>query len=369
MVRPEKKQKKNHSTRYSLLDDLLPAIQKNCIISNAHQSGLFSICGLFLRLKDRYNWEKKLPPWHPTDRDNLLQWIDGQESLWLDCLDTPFQTLRINGRYYDPLNSRAVNQRLLPRGLYYGAGYGRGLKPTFFLGTVKEERSAFGYRIVILDRDLACDLSPSPALRQGRTIIIRLDPLRFFLWSKIQETEQIEREGAAMALAGYGWSEDRPPEDQMEAIVSSEMEAVLHHELGEALDRTFSKKLWRSLLGMFPFSRIELYLRTLKDLLADTYPQGTLSFIIKGEKSGSLGFYLSNLRGLRQALFPEIVQAIRGFRKKEDWSEIDRIRRRGRARMMQLAQQIRELSDHFLPDRPQEFSTRFEDLFFRPLGL
>ncbi|MEW6188344.1 MAG: Sfum_1244 family protein [Thermodesulfobacteriota bacterium] len=369
MVAPENIANENAINRDSLLENLMPVIQNNCHISNAQHSGLFSVCGLFLRLKDRYHWEKNLPPWHPTDREDLLQWIDGQEELWLESYDTPFEPLRIKGRSYLPLNNQPLNKLLLPFGLYYGAGYGRGLKPTFFLGTLKEERQAFGYRIIILDRDLACDLSLSPGLRQGRTIIIRLDPLRFLLWAKIQETEQLEREGTEMALAGYGWSPDQPPDDQMEAVVLSEMETILHHELGEALDRTFPKKLWRSTLGLFPFSRIELYLRTLKDLLADTHPRGTLSFIIRGEKTGALGFYLSNMRGLRRALFPEMVPAIRQFRSKGNWEEMDAVRKLGRERMMQSAQKIIELSGLFLPGRAEEFSHRFEALFFQPLGL
>jgi hypothetical protein len=360
---------KNELTQNRILADILPVIQKNCDISNAHHSGLFSICGLFLRLKDQYNWENNLPPWHPTDREKLLQWIDGKETLWLDYLDAPFEGLRINSRLIHYLNNQAVNRFLVPLGLYYGSGYGRGLKPTFFLGTVREKRLSNGYQIIILEKDLACDLSLSPAQRQGKTIIIRLDPLRFFLWSKIQETEQLEREGANMALRYYSWSPDLPPDHQLETLVRSEMETVLYHELGEALDRTFPQRLWRSLLGFFPFSRIELYLRTLKDLLADTHSRGTLPYIIREQKAGSLGFYLSNVRGLRQALFPEIVSAIREFNKKEDWSVIETARKEGRERMVGQAGKIKGLFEHYFPGRPEDFPGRFEETFYHPLGL
>jgi len=216
---------------------------------------------------------------------------------------------------------------------------------------------------------LACDLSPAPAQRQGKTIVIRLDPLRFFLWSKIQEMEQMGREGTDMALGYYGWNPSLPPDNQLEPMVQAELETILFHELGEAKDRSFPQGLWRSLLVHFPFSRIELYLRTLKDLLADTHSGGTLNYIVREKKAGSLGFYLSNLKGLRRLLFPEIVSAIRQFKTHEDWAGIEQARKKGRERLVFQARRIRELAETSMPSQPEKFSNRFEQEFFKPLGL
>jgi hypothetical protein len=355
--------------RDGILKEILPAIRKNCDISNAYYSGLFSICGLFLRLKDQYNWEQNNPPWNPTDKDQLLTWIDNKETLWLDCLDSPYEPIRINGRAFNYLNNQVVNQYLMPAGLYYGSGYGHGMKPTFFLGTIRGKRLFCGYTVIILERELACDLSLAPAQRQGKTIVIRLDPLRFFLWSKIQEMDQLEREGTDMALFHYGWNPSLPPDRQLDPIVQSEMETILFHEMGEARDRSFPQGLWRSLLVHFPFSRIELYLRTLKDLLADTHSGGTLNYIVKEQKAGSLGFYLSNLKGLRRSLFPEIVKAIREFKKHENWTGIEQARKAGREKLILQARRIRELAESSMPSHPERFSNRFESEFFKPLGL
>jgi hypothetical protein len=355
--------------RDRILKEILPTIQKNCDISNAHHSGLYSLCGLFLRLKDQYNWEQKNPPWNPTEKDQLLTWIEGQETLWLNCLDSPYEPIRLDGHTYNCLNHQAVNQYLLPAGLYYGSGYGRGLKPTFFLGTVREKRLLYGFNIIFLERDLACDLSLAPAQRQGKTIVIRLDPLRFFLWSKIQEVDQLEREGTDLALDHYGWNPSLPPDIQMESVVRSEMETILFHELGEAKDRSISQTLWRSLLVRFPFSRIELYLRTLKDLLADTHSGGTLKYIIRQKKAGSLGFYLSNLKGLRRSLFPEIVKAIREFKIHGDWANIEKARKEGRERLVLQAHRIQYLAETSRPIQPEKFTNQIEQEFFKPLGL
>jgi Family of unknown function (DUF6866) N-terminal domain/Family of unknown function (DUF6866) C-terminal domain len=355
--------------RNKILREILPAIQKNCDISDAHHSGLFSLCGLFLRLKDLYNWEQRNPPWNPTDKDRLLKWIDGKEALWLECHEYPYASLRLNGSTFHHFDHQKINRILNPAGFYYGAGYGRGLKPTFFLGTIKEKRHFQGYTIMILDRDLVCDLSFTPAQRQGKTIILRLDPLRFFLWAKMQETEQAEREAAALALDYYEWTPALPPDKQFEPIVQSEMETVLFHELGEAKDRTFPPNLWRSLLTRFPFSRIELVLRTLKDLLADTHPGGTLAYLVRERKPGSLAFYLANLKGLRRSLFPEIVQSINAFKETKDWSDIESARKKGRHRLIRQARRIGEPAAKWLPSEPEKFSDWMEREFFKPLGL
>jgi hypothetical protein len=352
-----------------ILNEILPVVRKNCLIADAQHSGLYSLCGLFLRLKDQFNWEQGRPPWSPTQEDHLLKCIDWKESQWLSLLERPYEPIILDGRPFDCLDSQSVNRRLLPLGYYYGAGYGRGLKPTFFLGAVKEKYQFQGFSVIILERELALDLSLTPALRQGRSIIIRQEALRFFLWSKIQETEQWEREATQMALAFYGWDSARPPEKQLDPILQAEARTILFHELGEALDRTFPQGLWKKLLLTFPFSRVELYLRTLKDLLADTHPRGTLGHIIQERKTGSLAFYLSNLKGLRRPLFPEIISAIQQFKEDRDWSLIRQAGKEGRRRMIFQARRIIALADRCLPDRPEEFAKHFDREFYKPIGL
>jgi hypothetical protein len=352
-----------------ILQQILPAIRRNCMIADAQHSGLYSLCGLFLRLKDQYNWEQGRPPWSPTQEDGLIKWIDQKETQWLNCLDAAFEPIIIRGRPFDCLDSQGLNRLLLPLGYYYGAGYGRGLKPTFFLGAVKQKYQVNGFTVIILERELALDLSLAPAQRQGRTIIVRTDPLRFFLWAKIQETEQWEREATALALSCYGWDPARPPEAQLGPILEAEAETILYHELGEALDRTFPRRLWKKLLLKFPFSRVELYLRTLKDLLADTHPQGALAHIIRERKTGSLAFYLSNLKGLRRSLFPEFITAMQIFKKNDDWSLIRRADKKGRQRMIIQTRRIIEMADQCLLEKPEEFALKFDQEFFKPLGL
>ena len=196
--------------------ELLPTVQKNCRISDATHSGFYSLCGLFLRLKDQFLWEKDLPPWTETNKEGLMDWIESRENLWLSYMDLPFENLSLAGRDFGFLDNQRINDLILPLGLYYGAGLGRGLKPTFFLGEVIEQRKFGGYTVITLDREYASDLLVTPAVRRGKWIILRLSPLRFLLWGKIQEIEHLEREATRAALAYYGWDPDQPPEAQLE---------------------------------------------------------------------------------------------------------------------------------------------------------
>jgi len=55
---------------------------QNCNIADSQHSGLFSICGLALRLRDLYKWEKGLDPWIEKDSTEILEWIGDKEHKW-----------------------------------------------------------------------------------------------------------------------------------------------------------------------------------------------------------------------------------------------------------------------------------------------
>jgi hypothetical protein len=342
--------------RALLLKELLPAVQKNCWISDAAHSGFYSLCGLFLRLKDQFLWEKNLPPWTETDKEGLMGWIEARENLWLSHLDLPYENLSLHGRTVRFLDNQRINKLLLPLGLYYGAGLGRGLKPTFFLGEVIDRRKVGEYSVITLDREYASDLLVTPAVRRGKRIILRLSPLRFLLWGKIQEIEQLEREATRAALDYYGWDPNQPPEAQLERLVR------------EGRDRTLPFRFWTGLLRLFPHSRLEIYLRSLKDLLGDTHPAGPLRLIIQQRKAGSWAFYVSNLKGMARLIVPEMIAAFHSFQEKPDWGRIEETRRKTRLRLVAQGTRIRALAAGLLPGRPEDFQQSFEREFIKPLG-
>ena len=64
------------------IDTFARQVLKNCEISDAQHAGLFSICGLALRLRDLYKWENELNPWEEKDSSEILDWIAAKEQLW-----------------------------------------------------------------------------------------------------------------------------------------------------------------------------------------------------------------------------------------------------------------------------------------------
>jgi hypothetical protein len=62
------------------INDITRQVLHNCDISDAYHAGMFSICGLALRLRDLYKWERGLPPWEESDSAKVLEWIEAKEN-------------------------------------------------------------------------------------------------------------------------------------------------------------------------------------------------------------------------------------------------------------------------------------------------
>ena len=121
-------------------DAITSQVLENCSISDSRHAGLYSICGLALRLRDLYKWEKGLDPWVEKDSAEILEWIGNKEEEWETLVDKEFKDITIFDRRYDPFETQTINTVLEPYGLLYGAGYVRSLKPTFFLAVVEGQR-------------------------------------------------------------------------------------------------------------------------------------------------------------------------------------------------------------------------------------
>lgn len=85
------------------------------------------------------------------------------------------------------------------------------------------------------------------------------------------------------------------------------------------MDSYFDRGLWRDIIAALPHTRTELLVRSVKDILADTCPEGTLHQIVRSHNTAALGFYAAFLDGLRKKLFPEIRTAITCFMRDGDW--------------------------------------------------
>jgi hypothetical protein len=334
-----------------MFDHLTRVIQHNCDISDARFGAGYSLCTLILKLRNLYKWEQGLEPWEEPESAVVLDWIEAKEGEWQEIGSQEFQELPVKGTLVDPYNLQGVNAWLAGQNLYYGAGYGRSLKSIFFLAEVRDRFEVAGCPVLVLGRELARELSAPFAMLQDELIIIRKEPLRFFFWDQVQELRAVTRLPLRHALMLHGivgndlTLDQQAFRDSLDSIVESEIPVFIHHEIGELRETGLDSAALHTLIAAFPDSPIELVARGVKDILADTHPDGMLSFIIEERREASLSFYLGFLDGMRKLLFPEIGPAYRKFREDSDWSGIVRARDQareanmGRAALLQAAVQ------------------------------
>jgi len=307
------------------IDPFAHQVLKNCEISDAQHAGLYSICGLALRLRDLYKWENGLNPWEEKDSSEILDWIAAKEQRWEQLGEKKYTDLFLGGEHYNPFNTAEINAILEPHGIFYGAGYAYSLKPTFFLATIKNKSQTDGYTVYTLGRELARDLLTLPVLSQDNLILLRTDSARLFLWDQITFIKKSGRPALQFALRHCGLTEQGPGalRRQMPTILAAQKDNFIYHEIGEMKDSTFDPDIWRELIAAFPHSPVELLVRAVKDLLADTTHHGTLRHLIRNRKTAALGFYVAFQDGLIKELFPELRAAFQDFIKSRNWRIIE----------------------------------------------
>jgi hypothetical protein len=331
------------------IDHIASQVKHNCNISDARYWGLYSPCGLLLRLRDLYKAERGLMPWDRVDNEEIGEWIGEREALWMRLSSSEFQDIEVMGRYYRPFDVRGINSQISGYGYLYAAGYGNLLKPFFMLSELSKQLRCGRYTIYICGREISRDLSTSPAMLQGDTIIARQDAMRFFLWGKFEEISG-SRCGSVLfrAFREYGISKDLDHEDlegAFERLTDEELATYVHHELGEASQRGVLGRWWREVLMNIPYSRAELFLRAVKDVLSDTCKKGMLAHIIQNKKEGSLAFYVALHSGYRRGIFPEIIEAYEGFMATGEWDIIEKARVEGYKRARYYVKILREYFD------------------------
>jgi hypothetical protein len=363
------------------IEDIADQVRKNCDIADAKSWGTYSICGLLLRLRDQYRWKKGLEPWIEINHSEILAWVSEKEKAWDSLREESFQNIKIEDNNFPPFNLDPINNILKPEGFLYGAGFLGGLRSSFFLGTIKKTWREDGFHIYLLDKEIARDIGAMPALSQGKVIILRKEPLRYFLWDKLKETQARkstthgEETALSLSFKAYGLNRDRialKPEEievEMERIIDEELQSYLHHELGEAYASVFLGEEWKELITLFPQTRIEHMIRGVKDIMADTMEKGMLWYIIENRKTSSLGFYVSQLSGVRRVIFDEIFDAYKEFLKTGDLSLIDQARKSGYEKVKDYAERLL-----YIYKRKEEMGTgwvkkEIEEVFIHNRGL
>lgn len=357
-----------------MLKSLITQVEANCELASFHQAGYFSLCGLLLRLRLLYKWRHSLPPWREPEPEEVLAWIADLENTWEAREGESWQNLPLNGSAVDPFDVARVNRFLEPGGLAYGAGFSRGLAPTFFLGELAEVRRQEDLTILVLDAELARDLDGTPAMCQGNMIFARRQSLAYFLWDHLADPGQ-----QSNRFLAAGWPSQGPslagllktPEkhqDAWEDLVAGELEAFISHEVGENREISLRQAL-PAILELFPQTPLELWIRALKDALAEVNDRGRLAFIIAEQRLTSLALMLAFQPGLYPLLLPELEPAFWHLVKNRDWEGLETARQSALNRLRRMAAEVNQLLEAHRHDPPDLLKQTLTDRFLTPLGL
>lgn len=314
------------------------AVQRNCDIADARYAGNFTLCTYLLKMRELYRWESRQPFGQRLPSDEVGPWVERRERYWDTLENADFECLPVGGACNDPFEAATVNRHLLPRGLVYSAGYGRGGRPTFFLGVLERCEDFDDYTILISGEELARDLAAAPAMSQGNTIFVRRDSIRRMLFETMEawHWRDSPQDALARALDAYGWRDG--DEGALERMTDGEIEAAVWHEVGEVMAGRLLGPQWEQTVMEVAGSRQEWVARAVRDHLADCLI--TLPALLESGPAGALHFYFANLTGLRRELFPQLTQAYQRWVDDASSKPLQRLVAPAREHWLRLAQRL-----------------------------
>lgn len=294
------------------MSQLIQTVQHNCHISDAQYAGNYTLCIYLLKMREFYRWEKQLPFVQKLQNDDIGQWLMQREALWDDIDEQPLSNLLIEGQRYDLYDNETINQQLQSDKLVYSGGYGLYGKPVFFLGELIHKEQHEDFTLYIAGKELARDLAAPPGMAQGKTVFIRRESLRRFIWEKYEESHWHKQENPlSRALGSYDFA--NKPEDSLEKMTDNEVDTVLQHEIGEIQAGKLLGEIWEEMLLNLPRSQAEIMARAVRDNIADML--STLPRLLEKEEPAQLHFYFANISSMRKLMFPGLQQAY------SDWLE------------------------------------------------
>lgn len=284
----------------------LEAVRTNCHISDAQFATNYTLCVYLLKMREYFRWEHDLPFGAALPSDELTDWLTRREAQWESLEHARFEPVPVGDTRYDPFDAGALNAALNPLGYVYSSGFGPGMKPVFFLGTLEAHRTHADYRLLVSGHELARDLAAPPAMSLDGIIFIRRESLRRMLWERLEEWRW-NRPANAMqqALACYDF--DNAPDESLEAMTDDTLNTALLHEIGEVQAGKLLGSAWEEMLEHFGHSKVEVMLRAVRDHLADAL--STLPGLLAENRPATLHGYIGSLSIMRRELCPRLLAA------------------------------------------------------------
>jgi len=322
-----------------LLADLVAAVQHNCDLVDARHARDSGLCTYLLGMREYFRWFSGMDLGAIVEPSAVSSWIAKQEQHWewlLDRGSVDLIALPVQGGL-GAYEDEAVNRLIAEHQLIYGAGIGRFGAPLFFLARCVSKRQRDGVQVVIADEELARGFVAPPAVSRGSLIILRLDALRRWLWTRA-ETAITREPTDAFRLALGAYDRGGSLQQTIESMASGELESLILHELGELRAGQLLGPDWEPMLGQLGDRRVELVVRAVRDLLADCMV--TLPTLLERRAEASLHFWFSNFDGMRRALAPQFLGARTNSERAIDVDRLQDVIAQGRERWNLIALEL-----------------------------
>ena len=325
------------------ISELLPtleAVRANCHIADARHATDYTLCVYLLKMREYFRWEHSLPFNEQLPHQQLTEWLTRRETHWESLEQHDFEKIPVLDTQHDPFDAEAINRTLNPLGYVYSSGYGRNMKPMFYLGALESRETYNGYTLIISGKEYARDLASPPAMSLGKTIFVRRESLRRMLWEKVEEWRWNKPVNAMQnALGCYDFDNDA--EQSLDAMTDNELCAVKLHEIGEIRAGELLGPDWEEMLASMPHSKAEIMVRAVRDHLADAL--STLPGLLSEMNAASLHFYIANMANMRKELFPSLITAYESWITNGDTQALERLTAGAVAHWQALAERILEL--------------------------
>jgi hypothetical protein len=325
-------------------DALVQAVQANCHIADARHATELSLCTYLLQMREFFRWEQGRPFGAALPRAEVGRWIAARESLWaaLEAEDYRPLPLEDGGAPAAPFDAAQVNARLQGSGLLYGAGLGAGGRPVFFLAELHGHALRQGLPVATAGREWARGLLAPPAVladeHGAAQIVLRREAIARWGWERFEAFQLRPSADRPFAAAVQAYGLDGDFDAALPRFVDEQAEAALLHELGEYAVGQRLGPAWQALRDALPSRRAELYLRALRDLLADL--EVTLPALLERGASASMHVWFAAFDGLRAQLFPGLREAYAGWRDGDGGAALQHACRSGHRHFEALARRL-----------------------------
>ena len=323
--------------KQDILRQLNDTVQHNCHIADASHAGDYTLCIYLLKMRELYRWENEAGFSKVLGNEQVGGWLRQREDLWEKLEHNDFKNLSINDLEFLPFDSNEINSSLKEHNLVYSGGLGINNRPHFFLAELEIYEHHSDYDLYIVGKEYARDMAAPPAMSVNNSIYIRKESFRRLLWEKL-ETWRWNRPNNALGRAFACYDCESNLEQALSEMCDCEIKSVIQHEQGEIKAGKLLGPKWEELLYELPHSKLSLYLRALRDMLADHLT--TLPALLEQQQSPSIHFYFGNLTNLRKDLAPQLMQAYQHWLETGSFKPLESIIQQGQKHWIKVCDDV-----------------------------